>query len=88
MQILTVSSKRQITLPKDFLDDFGIKPGGKIYIEESGNSICIKSAKSVVEESAGSLNKYVDKSRYGVTFEKIMEETRRKTAKKLISIQK
>lgn len=84
MRIVTISSKRQITLPVQILNSLGIEPNGRLLIEEEKDSISLKPLKkSVIDELAGSLNKYVHPSKLGVPFEVIMEETRKRVAKHL-----
>lgn len=84
MRIVTVSSKRQITLPAELLAHLDIEPRAKILIEEEKNSIRLRPIKkSVVDELAGSLTKYVHPSKLGVPLKVIMEETKKKVAKDL-----
>lgn len=84
MRVVTISSKRQITLPSEMLFQLGIGPNAKLLIEEEKDSITLKPIKkSMVDELAGSLNKYVHPSKIGVSFETIMEEARKKVAKDL-----
>lgn len=85
MRTVTLSSKRQITLPIHMLNSLGILPNGKILIEENNNRITLKPIKtSIVDEVAGSLNKFVPSSKLGLPFSEIMEETKRIVAKKLV----
>lgn len=82
--ISTVSSKRQITLSKDLLDNLNIAPKQKILIE-SGNGVAIlKPLKStIVKEIAGGLTKYVDSSKLGKSFDQILKETKKNVSRKL-----
>ncbi len=41
MEQISVSSKGQIVIPKNFREDLGIKEGQKVFIEEAGGSIII-----------------------------------------------
>lgn len=66
MNIATVSSKRQITIPKSLLEAIGIYPLGKITLEKDRKMIVLKPlTKSIIEQTAGSLRKYVDPSLLG-----------------------
>lgn len=86
MQVATISSKRQITLPKDLLVSFGIKPGAHVILQSQKEGVLVQPLrKSIVEEVAGSLASYIPSSKRNLPFSKIMEETRKKTAKKLVS---
>ena len=71
-------------MPVHMLNSLGIGPNGKILIEEENNRITLKPIKtSIVDEVAGSLNKFVPSAKLGRPFGEIMEETRRIVAKKL-----
>lgn len=84
MRITTISSKRQITIPEAMLKSFDMYPTSQVVLEERSNEISIKPLKSsVAQELAGCLNHLVHPSKLGVSFEKIMEETKKKVAKKL-----
>lgn len=84
MRIVTLSSKRQITLPVYMLNSLGIEPRSKILIEEGKENITLKPLKrSIIDEVAGSLSKFVPASKKGKFFSEIMEETKRIVAKQL-----
>ncbi|MBI3955543.1 AbrB/MazE/SpoVT family DNA-binding domain-containing protein [Candidatus Gottesmanbacteria bacterium] len=84
MQIATISSKRQLTLPKEMLLKLGLDPGSKVILQEREEEIFIRSLKkSIVEDLAGSLTRFISSDRLGVSFEKIMQATKLKTAGKL-----
>ena len=84
MKIVTVSSKRQITIPADMLRELGAgKKSRLLVLRENGNIVLKPIKNSIVDEVGGSLNKYIDPSKRGVPFSKIMEETKRIVAKKL-----
>lgn len=85
MKIAKISSKRQITLPHSMLADINLMPYDKVFVEQQSNSIVLKPLKkSVVDELAGSLNKYVHPSKLGKSFDEIMRETKRKVVKHLV----
>ena len=82
--ISTISSKRQITLSKDLLDDLNISPKQKILIESSNGVAILRPLKStIVKEIAGGLTKYVDSSKLGKPFDQILRETKKNVSRKL-----
>lgn len=84
MNIVTISSKRQITLPKQLLLYIGAKPRDKMMIKAEKGDLRLKPLKtSIVQQVAGSLSKYIPASKRGVPFSKIMEETQRIVAAEL-----
>jgi bifunctional DNA-binding transcriptional regulator/antitoxin component of YhaV-PrlF toxin-antitoxin module len=85
MKIIKISSKGQITLPHSIMVDIKLMPYDKVLIEQQSNSIVLKPLKkSVVDELAGSLNKYIHPSKLGRSFDEIMEETKKKVVKHLV----
>ena len=84
MHIATISSKRQITLPKHFLEALGLEPRKKVLIERDKNILKLRPIrKSVVEETAGSLKKYVNPSLLGKSVEEIDREAKKLYAEHL-----
>jgi len=84
MKIVKLSSKNQITIPSEFLASLKLKPLGKILLLRADNMLILKPiGVSIVNETAGSLTKYVDSSKLGVVFSEIIKKTKRITAKKL-----
>ena len=84
MNIVTLSSKNQITLPVALLQLFGIQPKSRLIVQAKDDVIVMKPIKkSVVEETAGILSKYVPASKRGVAWKTIMEETKKIVAKEL-----
>lgn len=84
MRIVTLSSKHQITIPKALLKQLQVAPRSKLLIKAENDAIMVKPLKKpIADELAGSLTKYVHPSKIGVSFDLIMEETKRKVAKKL-----
>lgn len=53
--LATITSKRQLTIPADIFNKAGLATGDKVLIEEKGGELTIKSAQSLVEELAGSV---------------------------------
>ncbi|MBU0569980.1 AbrB/MazE/SpoVT family DNA-binding domain-containing protein [Patescibacteria group bacterium] len=66
MKIVTISSKNQITIPKDMLLALDLKAKSKAIVEKKDGVLTFTPIKgSVVEETAGSLRKYVHPSKLG-----------------------
>ena len=85
MKIVTISSKRQITIPKDLLVDLNLQPRAKLILQEENGALMMRPLrKSVVEQTAGSLTSYVSPAKLGVPLARIIKETKRKTAAKLV----
>lgn len=84
MKIATISSKRQITLPKDILENLHVDRGSKVVLYPDRNILLIKPLKnSIVEQTAGSLAHLVPPEKRGVPWAKVMKETQKIVAKKL-----
>lgn len=81
MRVTTISSKQQITIPMELLLALNMKPQGKVLLEPDGKKLVIRSLKnSIVEETAGSLTKYVRPAKLGKPFSEILEITKKKVA--------
>mgnify|MGYP001557951561 CR=1 FL=1 len=76
MHIATISSKRQITIPKKMLDNLALKPKSKVIIVKEKNTFLLKPLRgnSIVEELGGSLKKYTDPSKLGRSVSEIEEK--------------
>lgn len=84
MKIVTLSSKNQITIPKDMLGYLGIQKQSKLMIDYRENEMVIKPLRSsIVSQTAGSLTKYVAKNKLGKSWNEIMKQTKNIVAKKL-----
>lgn len=84
MNIVTLSSKNQITLPIELLTSLGITPKEKLLVDIKDNLLFLKPLKtSIVDESAGSLTKYITANKLSVPFSSVYKETKKITAKKL-----
>lgn len=85
MKIATISSKGQITLPRSLLRDLNIVPKSKVLIKRSNGFLVIQPIKkSIVEQTAGSLAKYIPPDKRGVSFAKIREITQKLAAEELV----
>ena len=84
MKIATISSKGQITIPQVLLKQLALKPKGKVLVQREKDNIVLKPIKrSVADRLAGALTQYVHPSKLGVSFDVIMEETKKIVAKEL-----
>lgn len=85
MQVVTISSQRQITLPKAILDALSVAKKDKLLIRIEDKKLIAKPiSKSIVAETAGSLRKYIRKEKLDRPFKEIMQVTKKATARKLI----
>ncbi|KKT85672.1 MAG: hypothetical protein UW85_C0015G0008 [Parcubacteria group bacterium GW2011_GWA1_Parcubacteria_45_10] len=53
MQIATITSKRQLTIPSNLFKKANLSTGDKVVIEEYGGELRIKKTLDLVEELAG-----------------------------------
>lgn len=84
MKIATISSKGQITIPKDIQITLNITHGSKVVLYPDRDTLMIKPLKSsIVEQTAGSLKKYVNPKKLGIPFPKVREETQEIVAAEL-----
>lgn len=84
MKIVKISSKNQITLPQEMLRNLQVTPRQNVLIDQRGEEIIVKPLReSIVEQTAGSLTKYVHPSKLGVPFAKVREETKKMVAEEL-----
>ena len=89
MNIVTISSKRQITIPKYLLLNLNLHPKEKVLIERHKDGVLVRPLKmSITKQLAGSLTKYIHPSKLGVPFDVIMEETIKKAEAELESLTK
>lgn len=84
MKIVKISSKRQITIPNELLLGLNLQPMEKLIIQAENETLIMKPLKtSIVEQTAGSLTRFVSHSKLGVPLSKILKETKKKTSAKL-----
>lgn len=84
MKIATISSKGQITIPKDVQNLLNITHGSKVILYPEKNVLMIKPLKtSITNQTAGSLKKFVHPNLLGISFAKIREETQKLAATEL-----
>lgn len=84
MQLVTISSKRQVTIPKKYLDELGFLFNGKALLEKEDGKLTLKPQKiSVIDQLAGSLNYLIDPAKLRVPFKAAKEEAMDKMVKQL-----
>jgi len=84
MRIVTVSSKQQITIPKEILLALGLKHQGKLILEAQEEALVMRPLRtSIVEQTAGSLTDSVSPLKLEASFSTILKEAKKKTAAKL-----
>lgn len=85
MTLVKLSSKNQITIPADALLQLAVYPQSQLYVDWEEDRIILQPVKkSVVEEVAGSLNKYIDPAKLGKSWSEILWETKKVTARELV----
>lgn len=78
MQIALLSSKGQITIPKKVQKELQISHRSKLAIYSQKDLIIIKPLKSsIAEQTAGSLSRFIPKDKRGISFEQVLEETKK-----------
>jgi len=84
MRVTTISSKQQITIPRELLLALELRPQEKVLMESEGRRLIIQPLRSsIVEQTAGSLTKYVQRAKLGKPLSAVMEETKRKAAREI-----
>jgi len=82
MNVVTISSKNQISLPVALLRDMGFGSGSKLVVERSNDKISLKPInKSVVESLAGSLRRYIPMNKLHVPWEEAVVMARKARVK-------
>lgn len=82
MKITLLSSKGQITIPKEIQLMLHIGHKSKLALYPQKNVLLIKPLRSsIVEQTAGSLKHYIPKNKVGIPFPQVIEETKRIVAK-------
>lgn len=71
MQIATVTSKRQLTIPSKIFKKAGVRIGEKVIVQEVEGGLLIKPAMRLVEELGGSV--FVPKNLRGADIDKAVE---------------
>lgn len=68
MHIATISSQRQITIPKALLDQLSLSAKDKVKISVDNDQLVMKKTTNIMSLS-GSLRKYIHSSKLGVSYE-------------------
>ena len=81
MRISSISSKGQITIPRNLQLLIGLRPNSKVMIYHDKDILMVKPMKtSVVDQTAGSLGTYIPSSKRGKDFNVIEREMKKKAA--------
>jgi len=84
MKLATISSKGQITIPKAMQQHLQVTPGSRVILSPEKGTVLIKPLRqSIVEQTSGSLRKYIPKEKLGKPWNEIIEETQRLAAKEI-----
>ena len=77
MQLVTISSQRQITIPADILSQLGVDKKDKLFLTVENKKLVAHPKKgSVVDRLAGYLNPLVPKSKLKISTDKAIEMAR------------
>lgn len=71
MHIATISSQRQITLPKALLDAMSLSSKDRVIVSQTSKGILLQPVNTDIAALAGSLKQYVQPSKLGVPFEEV-----------------
>lgn len=84
MKMALLSSKGQITIPKEIQLMLNIGHRSKLALYPQGNVLIIKPLRSsIVEQTAGSLKNHIPKGKANIPFPRVLEETKQIAAKEL-----
>lgn len=84
MKIATISSKGQITIPREMQLKIHTTYGNKVMLYPDKDVLIVKPLKtSIVEQTAGSLRRYVDKGKLGIPFSQVRKKTQIMVARHL-----
>lgn len=83
MYTSTVTQKGQATIPAPIRIKLGIKPGERIYFEEVGKDVVVRSLNDTIDQLAGSLKTNIkwDKKKAYETVGKMLAQRHLKTLK-------
>lgn len=84
MQLVTISSQRQITIPANMLEELGLEEKDKLFLTIEEKKLVAQPKKgSMVARLAGSLNHLVPKSKLKVSTNKAIEIAMEAAAKEI-----
>jgi len=81
MPIAVMTSKGQMTIPKEVRKALGLKPAGKVIILVDGDQAILKPLKGDILDIGGSIS--IPNSQKPADFRKIREEVRKRMARKV-----
>jgi bifunctional DNA-binding transcriptional regulator/antitoxin component of YhaV-PrlF toxin-antitoxin module len=85
MKLTLLSSKGQITIPKEMQEALQIGHKSKLALYPQDDVLIVKPLRSsIVEQTAGSLKNYIPKSKRAIPFSQVREETKSIVAKELV----
>ncbi|GEM_PF-3400543 len=85
MKMVLLSSKGQITIPRDIQIMLGVGHKSRLAIYLQDKMLIIKPMySSIVAQTAGSLKNYISKEKLGQPFSKILAATKKEVARELI----
>lgn len=85
MHLATLSKKNQITIPVSLLSSLDIRAGVKLIVKRKGDAVVLEPLSStIVARTAGCLADAIPRSKKGLPFLRILKETKRIVAKKLV----
>lgn len=70
----TVARKGQVTIPKQYRDEFGITEGDKVEWSREDGKLVLRRADSVVARTFGALHQYAAAKNRGKSIEQILAE--------------
>lgn len=73
----SMTVKGQVTIPKEIREELGLKPGDRVVFEKEGNTIVLKSAKTLLD-----FRGYVKAERY-ISPEEARKVVKQKRGKKI-----
>lgn len=86
MKMTLLSSKGQITIPKEIQLILNIGHRSKLALYPRNHVLIIKPVRSsIVEQTAGSLKNYVPKEKTAIPFSRVLEETKQIAVKELVN---
>lgn len=69
-----VARKGQVTIPKEYRDEFGISEGDKVEWSREDGKLVLHRADSIVDRTFGSLSQYARAENRGKSIEQILAE--------------
>lgn len=77
MQLVTISSQRQITIPVYLLNQLGVDKKDKLFLSIEKHKLVAKPRKgSIINQLAGSLNHLVAKSKLKITTKEAIKQAK------------